>query len=283
MPQNKVTSITPASIELFQNMLSDAAFSSATVRGYGSDLKMFLKATSSQSISLKEMPTLASTWLNATRTIASPKTTERRLGSMRRFYQWATKKQDFLPTYRLPKPAQHEPHPLPGGLADVRKLLLFANQKQDKVVIALCGLAGLRIAEALSVRPCHFNLFDGPWTLEVRGKGDKRRIVPISPELQDILMTTVFQKIRSNDLLYTCTERNARHMITVVGQHASITRSISSHDLRMTFATHLYGKTKDLRLVQKILGHSDPQTTAKYIGIEFGNMAQAVDFQEVGV
>lgn len=145
-------------------------------------------------------------------------------------------------------------------------------------LIGLCALAGLRISEARAVRFSHFKCTTELTTLEVRGKGDKRRVVPISRELFAILTPRICATFTTDEIMYEVDDRTARAMITRVGRQVGLKRPISSHDLRMTFATHIYGQTKDIRLVQELLGHADTKTTTRYIEVPMDAMKSAVNF-----
>ena len=84
----------------------------------------------------------------------------------------------MLEDFSAPTPARGMPHPLPEGIQGVYRLIAVAHIERHKALIALCGLCGCRIGEALSIKPCDFDLTE--MLLTIRGKGDKTRIVPIS-------------------------------------------------------------------------------------------------------
>lgn len=168
---------------------------------------------------------------------------------------------------------------MPGGIKDVFTLIDTAKTHEHKAIIGLCGLAGLRIAEALAVQTGDL-VFHNPndrTTLRVRGKGDKMREVPISPKLWTLLAPLWLASAMPNGgPLISTSYRSARSMITRCGRRAKIPRVIASHDLRMTFATAVYDSKKDIRLVQQLLGHSDTKTTIKYISVAMESMQSAV-------
>lgn len=271
---------TPDSIDNFLNTLSGNAFATATVKAYQSDLKMFLQERSLQKISLESFPSQVQLWLNESRKTLAARTVERRLTSMRAYWKWATKgTSNLLPDYRLPTALIPEPHPLPNGLHDVYKLLREARTDDHKVLIGLCGLAGLRIAEALAVTSGDFDLtYVGvdKVNLRVRGKGDKMRLVPISPQLWNVLAVPYLRACRHGGPLADLSDRAARSMVTRLGKRLSLEREISSHDLRMTFGTAVYAKTKDIELVRELLGHADTKTTQRYIEVSMTERHRAV-------
>jgi integrase len=218
---------------------------------------------------------LATTWLTSNRYKVSAKTTGRRLTSVRAFARWARIDAPDLREFSPPVTPRGVPHPLPEGITGVRAMIEVARQDRHRAFIALCGLCGLRAAEALSITPQHFDLHE--MTLKVRGKGDVTRMVPISPEAWDSLIAAYIQVYGTDFQVVRLKDRFARKLVTELGERAHLSRRVSSHDLRATFATAVYDKTKDMRLVQLLLGHASPNTTQLYVDIAENKLRNAVD------
>lgn len=156
------------------------------------------------------------------------------------------------------------------------RLIDVAHQENHKALIALCGLCGCRVAEALSIRPSDFDLEQ--MLLHIRGKGDKGRHVPVSNRAWDVMALSVTRAfVSENAQVVGLRDRFARQIISDLGERAGLRRHISSHDLRSTFATEIYNRTLDLRLVQELLGHSSSTTTELYTGISQDKMRAAVE------
>ena len=156
------------------------------------------------------------------------------------------------------------------------RLIEIATNERYKALIAFCGLEGCRVAEALAVKPCDFDLDE--MELTIRGKGDKTRIVPVSTAAWDVLQIPVTRAFVSGGCeVVGLKDRFARRVITDLGKRAGLRRPISSHDLRATFATEVYNRTLDIRLVQELLGHSSSQTTELYTGVQRAAMRKAVE------
>jgi len=183
----------------------------------------------------------------------------------------------MLRDYSTPTPAKGQPHPLPEGMSGVERLIEHARNDQQRALVALCGMLGCRVAEALTVQPTDFNT--GEMLLTIRGKGDKTRRVPISNRAWDVLAMPVTRAMCAgpNVPVVGLKDRFARRVITDLGVKAGLKRHISSHDLRATFATAIYDKTLDLRLTQELLGHSSSATTELYTGVSLENMRKAVE------
>ena len=164
MPKQKEVRITQGAIDSFLSSLSDNGYGVNTVRAYRSDLTLFTAAvlrSSTESrnpnlpvspfqllnLSPAEFAKSAAQWIGESRNLVSAKTLGRRLVSLRGL----AKSMDLpplLPNYRLPKPLPLEPHPLPGGIKDVYRMLEASDTDERTALVALCGLCGLRVAEA---------------------------------------------------------------------------------------------------------------------------------------
>lgn len=268
--------VTPALIDKFHSWCIGRGRSEHTAKAYKSDLNQFLLAVGEDYPTMEDFEELAMSWLNATRRTVSPKTTGRRLTSLRAFARWVGISEP-LKDYIAPTPAKSQPHPIPEGPAGLNRMMRKARSAEEEALVALCGLVGCRIGEALSVRPRDFDLQD--MLLTIRGKGDKTRVVPISREAWSHLCNRLTQRFdRPDEPLIVLQDRTARSCITRLGRVAGLQRRVSSHDLRATFATAVYDHTQDLRVTQELLGHSNSATTEIYTGVAMTKMKGAVEF-----
>lgn len=260
----RVTTLTLEAIDNFRNSLLDRGKSLQTAKAYSTDLKILLEETHLQAISMEDFEDIGMNWLTANRNVVSAKTTGRRLTSLKQFSRWARWPATF-DEYIAPIPLKGQPHPLPEGIAGVERMISVARSERHAALIALCGLAGLRISEALSTRPGNFDTHE--MTLHVYGKGSKERKVPVSEKAWDVLQTPVARAYcDGTPTVVGLKDRFARALVTQLGKRAKLKRRVASHDLRATFATALYDVTLDKRLVQILLGHSSGETTEVYIG-----------------
>lgn len=283
--------------ELFLGSLIHQGYSMNTRRAYDVDLNEFTVwhcihhqghsnalIPSRVSHTPHEWETCVAEYLNEIRTTMSPKTVQRRLGTLRAFWSYILEMRPhldlppLLPKYKLPTPAKPTPHPLPNGMADVLSMLDAAPNRAHAAIIALCGLCGLRIGEAVQIERRDVDLDAGILTVRAAvAKGSKERRVPISARarepIQDACHTA---SLYHEERLMTMHERNARRAVTQIGKRAGITRPVSSHDLRATFATAVT-RQHGIRVAQELLGHSDTNTTAGYAGVTTGELAEAVE------
>jgi site-specific recombinase XerD len=275
MPTNQVETLSLDSIEQYRMWLCDRGRSPHTAKSYSSDLKQLLLWASTDSIALSGVEDMGAKWLTAHNKELGAKTTGRRLTSLRGFARWAGAGAILL-DYTAPTPLKAMPHPLAEGMGGVNKMIAKAENEPLRVVVALCGLAGLRISEALDLPPGDIDFANK--RIKVNGKGNKWRVVPMNAKLADILMVPTMKALmEERPLLISMGDRLARRSITRLGKRAGIKQPVASHQLRATFATHLHANGTPLRVVQEILGHSSSKTTEVYTGVSDKQMHDAVE------
>lgn len=272
-----VTTLTAEAIEQYRNWCIARGRSANTVKAYCSDLREFLKAAGEDGqITKEEYEELAMSWLNLTRNVVSPKTTARRLTSLRSFGKRLGIVSP-LEEYIAPQPGRTVPHPIPEGPSGVDRMIAKAKNYEQEALVSLIGFVGCRVGEALSLTVDHFDTSE--MMLTIRGKGDKTRIVPVSQHAWTHIQSAwVLALNKSDRRIISYKDRFARQIITNLGVRAGLQRPVSSHDLRATFATAAYDKTRDIRLVQELLGHASSQTTEIYTGVTEAALKEAVEF-----
>jgi integrase/recombinase XerD len=139
-------------------------------------------------------------------------------------------------------------------------------------IITLMTDAGLRVSEVLNLRPADVNWISGRIHVH-QGKGSQDRIVHINEDALELLRS--FRERRSTRGAYLFASRNGRRlddryirrMVKRYAKRAGIRKDVHPHTLRHSFATDLYRQTKNIRLVQKALGHADLSSTQIYTHI----------------
>lgn len=273
------------SIDNFIDHLTVNGASANTLRAYRADLEQACEWIILHPRNWYEMEGALATYLTHHRSQWAPKTVQRKLGTFRSWGKWNGAPDTFLSKYKAPKPAPPQPHPIPEGIDGVKAMIARTRNSQHKALCALTGLLGLRVGEAITVRPCDFNVSE--MTLTVRGKGDKTRVVPVSDYAWQCIRLQYSKRIvgdgrRSFDAGYqlplvSLTNRGARKAITRHAKNAGLSRHVASHDMRATFATAAYQKSKDLRAVQELLGHASSVQTQVYTGVSMSTMREAAD------
>lgn len=145
---------------------------------------------------------------------------------------------------------------------------------RDKAMLEVIYAAGLRVSELVGLRLQDINLERG--YVVVVGKGSKERAVPLGEaaavRLKDYLdrARPLLIKGAASDSVFISSRKRqiTRQMfwerIKLYVRKAGISRNVSPHTLRHSFATHLLDNGADLRSVQAMLGHSDISTTQIY-------------------
>ncbi|MFV0366245.1 MAG: site-specific tyrosine recombinase XerD [Mangrovibacterium sp.] len=147
---------------------------------------------------------------------------------------------------------------------------------------------GLRVSELINLKIT--DLFFNQGFIEIVGKGDKKRLVPISDECKDKIQKYINHsrkdlKIKPECQNYLFLNRRggtlSRVMIfTIVKDLAAkvgITKKVSPHTFRHSFATHLIAGGADLRVVQDMLGHESILTTEIYLQIDPQQLKETVN------
>lgn len=259
----------------FINMKRLDGCSMNTLRAYTVDVMAFLDSGILAKFPLEEaIPTYIGEIREAKE--LAPSTLKRRISTLRMFGQFALDDDSFMARYRAPVVAPGKAHPLPGLMDDVRAMIDRARQPHHKALIALCGRLGLRVEEARNVRPSDFSDDEGI-VIHVQGKGDKGRSVPVSVSTMVDLTPAYTIACDGNLPLVPISDSSARRAITRIARLAGVTRPVSSHDLRHTFATAAYDKSHDIRAVQELLGHSSVETTQIYTGVAMAKKRVVAD------
>jgi len=157
---------------------------------------------------------------------------------------------------------------------EAKKLIKQPNKRcptglRNKTMMSLMLHCGLRLSEIINLRPGSINLTKGKLRVE-SGKGNKDRDLAI-PEYLNSLIDS-WRKIRPKSNYFFTTlkgkklsDRYIQQMVKRYALKAGITKKISPHVLRHTYATQYYRQTKDIETLRKILGHADISTTTIYI------------------
>lgn len=148
---------------------------------------------------------------------------------------------------------------------------------RNKTMIELAYSSGLRVSELINLKIGNLHLQSG--FIEIYGKGNKERIVPVGGEAIDLinkyLETARLLYINNKSKDYVFLTRNGTNMtrqmffdiIKEKAKLAGITKDVSPHKLRHSFASHLLERGIDLRLIQELLGHESISTTEIYTHI----------------
>ena len=158
--------------------------------------------------------------------------------------------------------------------------------QRNKAIIEVLYSCGLRVSELVTLKLS--DLYLDEQFLRVTGKGQKTRLVPISPVAIKQLQLWFFDRnamnIKPGEEDYVFLNRRGAHltrtmiliMIKRLGQEAGIAKTISPHTLRHSFATSLLEGGADLRSIQAMLGHESIGTTEIYTHISTTTLREEI-------
>lgn len=147
--------------------------------------------------------------------------------------------------------------------------------KRNKCILEVLYSCGLRVSELIDLKISNINFKES--YIMVEGKGEKTRLVPLANTTAEFIRSyihTVRNKTKINKKYEDTLFLNSRGtnmsrvivfiIIKELTQKAGISKSISPHTFRHSFATHLLQNGADLRFIQEMLGHSSITTTQVY-------------------
>lgn len=154
---------------------------------------------------------------------------------------------------------------------------------RDRAVMEVLYASGMRVSELVSIKIKDINLDLG--TINITGKGNKERIVPIGSYAIDAIKKyyeSGFLEDKGEYLFYGARgkplgDRSVRTLLDGYIKKVSATLNISPHTFRHSFATHLLERGSDLRVVQTFLGHESLSTTQIYTHITKNQLKKTYD------
>lgn len=178
------------------------------------------------------------------------------------------------------------------SLPDVEKIIhaidisTLLGQRNQCMIEVLYG-CGLRVSELIDLKISNINFKE--LYLRVEGKGNKTRFVPLAPYtasliksyIADVRSTYKINK-RCEDILFLNSRGSAMSRVIVfiiikeLTEKAGISKKISPHTFRHSFATHLLQNGADLRYIQEMLGHSSITTTEIYTHLKNEELREVI-------
>ena len=207
----------------------------------------------------------------------------RKLVSLRMLYIFLVKenivKENLMSSFTLPKRdkklpivlSQEEMIEILDGI-----IVCDAISSRNRCMVELLYATGMRISELLNLTLKDLNIKMG--FIKVIGKRNKERMIPIGSYVGEILEQYINDyraefNIKNDSLLFfnkhgqRLSREEFYSILQTIVNSTSITKKVSPHTFRHTFATHLLENGADLRSIQELLGHSDISTTTIYTHI----------------
>lgn len=215
---------------------------------------------------------------------------KRMLSSLRKFYQYLENENLIQKNPMLQIDAPKSAQRLPDVLTEQEINTLLQQPKiadcnglRDRAMLEVMYATGLRVSEVINLKMSDLHLSLG--LIQTIGKGNKERIIPIGdtaiswlnrylqevrPKLMKQKQVCVFLNFHGQPLSRQGIWKKIKQYV----QTSQITKNVTPHTLRHSFATVLLEKGADLRVVQELLGHSDISTTQLYTHISHQHLTE---------
>ena len=214
-----------------------------------------------------------------------PSTIRRQISALRTYFKFLTGEGIAVrdPTERLDTPKGWRRLPTVLSVAEVERLVAAPDADtplgvRDRALLELGYATGARVSELVALRLQDLLFEDG--LARLFGKGSKERIVPVgrralgAASLYAREIRPGLDRGRSRGVLFVnarggpLSRVGAWGIIKAAARRAGLTKRVTPHTLRHSFATHLLEGGADLRAVQEMLGHADLATTQLYTHID---------------
>jgi integrase/recombinase XerD len=225
--------------------------------------------------------------------IASVRTQARLIAGIHSFYSFLLYhnyiEQDPSELLEPPKKEMHLPEVLSLDEIDAMIAAIDMSKSEshrNRAIIEMLYGSGLRVSELVNLKQS--NIFLDEHYMLIEGKGNKQRLVPLSPvaeewylywlqershwpikpEGRDIAFINRYGRPLTRAMVFTIIKR----LCLIAG----IKKTVSPHTLRHSFATHLLQNGADLRIIQQLLGHEDLATTEIYTHLDLNDLQKTI-------
>ncbi|WP_114814148.1 tyrosine recombinase XerC [Paraburkholderia kururiensis] len=277
--------------------------SAHTLRGYTHELDELKKLANGRPLESLTATDIRGAVARAHAGGLSARSIAHRLSAWRAFYRWYAGHVELaanpVATVRAPKRAKTLPKAL--SVDDANALMDApspgtAEGLRDHAMLELFYSSGLRLAELVGL-DVNYAKADGyesaGWLkldaaeVEVLGKGNRRRVVPVGRKALDALNAwlavrhefvktdpqPLFLSVRGNRMSPNVVRERVKRAAIAAG----IPANVHPHVLRHSFATHVLQSSGDLRAVQELLGHASITATQVYTSLDFQHLARVYD------
>lgn len=292
------------SIESFkQSLIHEKQSSDHTVKNYLRDLEEFsgyLKEFQPHCLSNSQLkiqlinPLIIRSYLAVLYKKNSASSIARKLSSLRSFFRHHQKKGNLKNNPASSIHSPKIPKKLPNflNIDEVFQLLDFPVEdnfqgRRQEAVLELLYSTGLRVSECVGLDLEDIDFASK--TIRVLGKGNKERIVPIGQKAIERIRTylhfrelTLGSKSSTKSLFINqrgarLSVRSVQRLVDKAIRDSGVSKKISPHVIRHTYATHLLNAGADLRAIQELLGHASLSTTQKYTHLNLDQLMKVYD------
>ncbi len=267
-----------AQIEKFKQWMRSKRYSESTISSYSETLKTFLifyREKPVAAINNEDVIIYNNEYILKNKLSASYQ--NQTVNAIKLFFMTVRETKIEVDKIHRPKRAKLLPNVL--SKEEIKLILNAHSNIKHKMMLSLIYSCGLRCGELLALRPVHIDSKRNIVLLK-NAKGNKDRIVPLSPKILDMLRqyykvckpTTYLFEGQTAGMSYD--SRSLQLVLKQALQKAGITKPATLHWLRHSYATHLLESGTDLRYIQELLGHSCSKTTEIYTHVSTNSIQQ---------
>ncbi len=282
-------------VDKFLSYLKDERFySPRTLRSYQTDLIQFGKFLDSQGLDFNRINHLdiRKFLVFLGQKDCKPKSLARKISALKSFYRYMTRFGflDKNPALLLSPFKYKSRLPEVLELDELEKLLESPNDTllglRDRVILETLYSTGIRVSELVNLDVEDVDFING--MVKVMGKRRKERICPIGEKALEALQIYLKKRKSSRDRKYghvliqnnhggRLTDRSVSRIIKGYIKKIALTKNVTPHTFRHSFATHLLNRGADLRSIQELLGHVSLSTTQIYTHLSTKRLKEVYD------
>jgi integrase/recombinase XerD len=235
--------------------------SKQTVKGYIYSVEKFLVFAGNKGLN----ESIVKDYIQAELKDKNPSSVRKDLFAIKFFFENVLKEE-----IKVPNPKKENTLPDILTTEEIKKMINNTSNIKHKLIIKLLYGCGLRVSEIVNLNSDDLNFEEN--LIKIRlAKGKKDRFVKIPTSLKEDLRNYV--RINGSNILFPSnrcrklTKDTIQKIVRNAAKKAGIKKRVYPHLLRHSFATHLLEQGTDLKIIQKLLGHSDIKTTQVYLQI----------------
>lgn len=265
-------------INQFKQWLRSKRYSESTITAYSEALKSFLVFYQEKAIAdINNQDVIVYNNEYILKNNLSSSYQNQIVNAIKLFFQ--TIKDTKIEIEKIHRPKRSKTLPNVLSKEEVKLILNAHSNIKHKMMLSLIYSCGLRCGELLALQPVHIDSKRNIVILK-NAKGKKDRIVPLSPLILEMLReyfkiykpkTYLFEGQNSG---YQYDARSLQLTLKQALQKTGITKPVTLHWLRHSYATHLLESGTDLRYIQELLGHNSSKTTEIYTHVSTKSIQQ---------
>jgi integrase/recombinase XerD len=269
-----------------------------TIDSYSRDIKKLIKYLEENEITISPIAIKQDEiqeFIYTTSKLINARSQARLISGLRNFFNYLVfeeyRKENPIDLIEMPKIGRKLPDTLAIEEIDLLISVIDLSEPQgerNRTILETLYSCGLRVSELINLKIS--NLFFDEGFIQVIGKGNKQRFVPINIHTQKFILLYI-NNIRTHITIskgfedYVFLNRRGKNLTRVMiftiiknlTVKAGIKKKISPHTFRHSFATHLLERGADLRAIQQMLGHESITTTEIYMHLDKSFLKQVMN------